>query len=560
MALTPEQRRQRARRTSLVMAYAASFNGSRASFDYYVNSVSGNDSANGRTPDTAFRTIAAANAVLGNNVRIGLARGSVWREQLGSTSSAFNGVTIGAYGSGALPVLDGADVASANGWTPHGTFIGIWQRTWTHDAQAGMYLSLWADGVRVRWYGSEALLDAAAAPGFFVADTGASGSSTIFYKPAGGLNPAGSGVVVEISTRHFGLVVGSSCANWTVDDIRTKRQLHNDGSLVLYGMGGRVNRCLAEDGTKHNLFIGRNCVATDCIAWKCDWADRSNSTAFIAHTNDGRGFTASFVRCIAVMEVSKSSDAIAAADAIGGFYAHTAGDSQRWDAISYSDCAAFGCVNGFSVNNCTSLTSARNYVEECQNGHNTNCETGQILDLYCKGGGTIGMRIGCEHFAGTVTINGLRSYGTIASTRGDVYNNSTSGSVTVQRSVIFHLGAITRFAVNGNVASSTVNSYNNVIVASSASLGFRAKGNGDAQNNNYFPDTMNFEIVSLHTTFADYRTANPSLDVASVTTNPGLIDPANGNFSGTNIPSGMGLERPNVTYTAIPSEAALAAM
>jgi hypothetical protein len=529
-------------------------------YDIFVDSINGDDGNDGASPSRAFQSISAVSIQTG--LRIGLARGSEWHEQLGTLAESATGVVVGAYGSGRLPILRADDVASADGWTPHGTYAGIWQRTWTHDAASGQFLSLWEDDVRMRWRSSEANLNAAA-DGLYVATTGVGGSSTIFYKPTSG-DPATNGKVVTISRRHYGLVAGTNASGWTVRDIHTMRQLHNDGSLALYGVGAKAYRCLAEDGTRHNMFIGADGEAYDCVTWKSDWADRASSTAFIAFRSDAVGYAAKFVRCVAVMEIAKTSAAISAGMTIEGFYAHAASDATKWDEISYADCAAYGCTTGFTVNNCSSLISQRNYAEECRQGHNSASVVSAIDDLYVKGGGTLIMLSAYEHFGGDTTLNGVRSYATINSSRGDIYNNISTGSVRVERSVIVHAGDAgstgNRFAINGNHATSHVESVGNIIVGATATFGFRAKGTGDAQDNNYSPNTINFELASSYNDFAAYRAANPSYDVDSVTTNPGLVDPANGDFTGTNVPAGMGLERPDVTYTAIPSDVALAAM
>jgi len=89
---------------------------------YYVD-PSGSDSANGLTPATAWQTIAKVNGTtLTPGQSVGFARGGVWREQLtpGQSGTAGSPITFGAYGSGATPILTGADIFS-----------------WTTEAQAG---------------------------------------------------------------------------------------------------------------------------------------------------------------------------------------------------------------------------------------------------------------------------------------------------------------------------------------------------------------------------------------------------------------------------------------
>jgi len=87
---------------------------------YYV-SPTGNDSNLGTSPSAPWQTIAKvksfqANLMPGDSVL--LQRGGVWSEQLEITS--MNGssglpITIGAYGTGTLPVIDGGYTSSSNG-------------------------------------------------------------------------------------------------------------------------------------------------------------------------------------------------------------------------------------------------------------------------------------------------------------------------------------------------------------------------------------------------------------------------------------------------------------
>jgi hypothetical protein len=85
---------------------------------FHVDAVNGNDSSNGLSETTAWKTIAKVNASRFNpGDQILLKRGETWRETLivSSSGSAGNPITFGAYGSGEKPVITGADVIS--GWS-----------------------------------------------------------------------------------------------------------------------------------------------------------------------------------------------------------------------------------------------------------------------------------------------------------------------------------------------------------------------------------------------------------------------------------------------------------
>jgi len=79
---------------------------------YYVDASAGNDSNNGQSPATAWRTVTKVNAssfVAGDQILF--KRGEVWREQLRNSSGGAAGkpITYGAYGSGQKPSIRGSD-------------------------------------------------------------------------------------------------------------------------------------------------------------------------------------------------------------------------------------------------------------------------------------------------------------------------------------------------------------------------------------------------------------------------------------------------------------------
>jgi hypothetical protein len=80
---------------------------------YYVDQDAGSDSANGRTPATAWKTVAG---VEGKTISPGdtvlFERGDTWGEQfdIAWSGTAGNPITFGAYGSGNPPKIDGGGV------------------------------------------------------------------------------------------------------------------------------------------------------------------------------------------------------------------------------------------------------------------------------------------------------------------------------------------------------------------------------------------------------------------------------------------------------------------
>lgn len=91
---------------------------SAASTTYYVDAVAGSDSANGTSATTAWRSLAKVNATtFGPGDRIQFKRGQSWTGQLHPLGSGAAGspITIGSYGTGALPRIDGSTVPGGLG-------------------------------------------------------------------------------------------------------------------------------------------------------------------------------------------------------------------------------------------------------------------------------------------------------------------------------------------------------------------------------------------------------------------------------------------------------------
>ncbi|MGQ0622071.1 MAG: right-handed parallel beta-helix repeat-containing protein [Panacagrimonas sp.] len=89
------------------------------SASYYVDSVAGKDTRSGLSESNSWKTIAKVNsATIPFGSTIYLKRNSVWHEQLDLPAS---GLTVDAYGSGALPTFDGSETVT--GWKSEGSSI-----------------------------------------------------------------------------------------------------------------------------------------------------------------------------------------------------------------------------------------------------------------------------------------------------------------------------------------------------------------------------------------------------------------------------------------------------
>ncbi len=105
---------------------------------YYVDDVNGNDTADGHTPATAWKSLTQVNrAVLGPNTSVRFKRGGVWRGQLQLHSGSPAGaIYYDAYGTGTNPTLLGSVLKNkTSDWTSLGG--NLWQSVATFPPQPG---------------------------------------------------------------------------------------------------------------------------------------------------------------------------------------------------------------------------------------------------------------------------------------------------------------------------------------------------------------------------------------------------------------------------------------
>jgi parallel beta-helix repeat protein len=98
---------------------------------YHVDAVNGNDSNDGMSPSTPWKSIAKVNTskfTPGDSILF--RRGETWREMLSLSTSGAQGmpIVIDSYGDGAPPVISGADLVPTSAWSACGNCSPhIWQ-------------------------------------------------------------------------------------------------------------------------------------------------------------------------------------------------------------------------------------------------------------------------------------------------------------------------------------------------------------------------------------------------------------------------------------------------
>jgi parallel beta-helix repeat protein len=118
-----------------IMARAGMGGGGGERFDWYVDSLGGNNASAGTSRGAALQTLAALVAkTIAAGQKVGHRRGSTWRETLTlpSSGTAADPIAYKPYNSGATPIIGGADVLSS-GWSQ----TTITASTWTAAGQQG---------------------------------------------------------------------------------------------------------------------------------------------------------------------------------------------------------------------------------------------------------------------------------------------------------------------------------------------------------------------------------------------------------------------------------------
>ena len=165
---------------------------------FFVDAVYGNDS-NAGSQSSPWQTLhKVSTEVIPSGSTVFLKRGTVWNEQLTIPSS---GITVDAYGTGTLPVIDGS-IALAGTWASAGT--GLYSMAITLNTDEGLG-NLSENGSMMSflaWNTDAATTFASAASGTYSYNYA---TSTLYIKPA--LSPALN--TYRVSVRFYGIKVAS---------------------------------------------------------------------------------------------------------------------------------------------------------------------------------------------------------------------------------------------------------------------------------------------------------------------------------------------------------------
>ena len=220
-------------------------------FDWYVDSISGDDGNTGKSPTQAFLTIAAVNAVLAEGDHIGLRRGSEWLESL----NVLTGCHVGAYGSGARPRFECRDPIAAGDWSKSGGYTNVYQASIAFEAAIpeGPQIHVWEAGVPYYKRATIALVDAN--PGSYYVASDSSSPQTLYIHAFSSTVPSSDGKARLFTARAYGVGSDDAVDNLVIRDVHAIGPLRASGSIIVRDYSQVIN-CVLDWGGSHNMYMG----------------------------------------------------------------------------------------------------------------------------------------------------------------------------------------------------------------------------------------------------------------------------------------------------------------
>jgi hypothetical protein len=332
-----------------------------AKFDWYVNSVTGNDANDGKTPNSAYATIGALTSISAGD-KIGLAKGSMWREML---TIGANNVQVSAYGTGDKPILDCADVIAVGDWSKSDGLTNVYQCTKSPALDAvETYNGIFEDGIALTRVANTATCDST--PGSFAFSSNTVAPCTLYVHPTGSGDPATNSKAYTFSSR-LNAITSYGYTGIRITGIHGKHCLNGSGNFRI-GNSSYLNDCLSTWGVKHNYYIGEGGVMTDCVATDIrEYAAGQTGTMYVYNSNNPSGGGVQFIRCTAQSTAQNLTGA--------GFYGHFS-VGGNYGTILFRDCIVTKMANAIY-----GISGALNII----NPTITDCVYGIKLDPACDG-------------------------------------------------------------------------------------------------------------------------------------------------------------------------------
>jgi hypothetical protein len=501
-------------------------------FTFYVDSANGSDSNPG-TQSLPWKTIAKVNSTtLTPGQSVGFKRGGMWRETLtpGQSGTVENPITFAPYGSGAKPVINGADLVTE--WSVGGA--GTPANVYRTPVSWRPYV-VTQDSAQLTNVGSLASINA---PGEWWYD---STTQLLHVRATDSANPTTH--VIEVGSRDY-------CVNLNGTTYITV----NGFSLF----GPNENGVVVQGGANHALINGNTIENIGHRDWGAGIHVRGGTYATISNN-----------------EVSNAWVGIT----VQGWYAPLSNYATiTRNNIHDVDTLGANVTNG-NVGNPTNTIFEYNTVYNAVQGQDDNAGMGS----YHSGTGTI-FRYNTISNCGTANFRGsginVDSWSAPTLVYGNVvYGNNygginlTSAGHSVYNNTLWHnnentadAGEISIFAQEG-IAGSSETIKNNVLVASAGKHLIRVyAGNTTGHvldyNLYYSSQTNAFDWGGVDENWSDWKTATGGQEMHSLNVDPALANPpANLTLqprspaigAGIYIPGVSAANPPNIgAWTAVP--------
>lgn len=228
-----------------------------AQFDWFVDSVNGDDANSGKTAGNAFQTIAALeSAGISAGDKIGLAAGSIFYEQLDISVS---NVSVESYNSGDRPFIDCSDQITNGDFAKTGGQTNVYEASITPAWEgATEEFRVWEDDVHLEYVADVATCDST--PGSYT-QSGTSGTITVYVHASDSSSVITNGKTYAGSVRFTGIDANGNAI--TVKDIRLRRAL-GFGGMILPGPGSLIENCRFEAGASHLMVVDGPVTVSDC--------------------------------------------------------------------------------------------------------------------------------------------------------------------------------------------------------------------------------------------------------------------------------------------------------
>ncbi len=476
-------------------------------YTWYVDSVTGSDSNAGTSPNVPFLTIAKLMTVLQAGQSVGLARGGTWREQL---SLSVANVTVAAYGVGADPILDCADVAANASWSKTAGRTNIYQITLAtnYTASEPTFRRVWEDGTRLPLVADLATCDTT--PGSYYVATHDAASVTWYVHATGSTNVTSNGRTYEVNVRNSGLY-SWSVSGAAISGIAAKRNAANNGSIVL-GASSTATDCTVTDGSKHHFYGRRGCNFTRCTASDAYYGTNT-STAFVINDDTPAGEHSTLDTCTVTMPTYS--------ELMTAFYGHH-NVSGNFGTLTIKDCTVTNCFAGVSAQHFDHTVVTNLTLNEVRYALNySDSANVAVSGMTHTASAAIQARTLNNSAVITLTIDSLTA--TIADAQTAVIYSSVASDITITNSTIATTKAATSNQTHINLTSASAhytasnNAHRAPNVASGPYIYFIAAGATIASNNNRFDKSASWFNVggANYGSLAAYQ-AGSGLDAASV--------------------------------------------